>query len=278
MRFTRSPCVPSFSWKTILSSFATRCSSGILRSLSQKNFASDSRAATTRSLPATMATPPSRATIFETRMKFGARRPPSPSERGSVRSAGVRGCDAARVWFPSPGRSATTLSLWERVCALSTKHFWFTRIVARMTSGGIARNAGSNDPISTRGHSTRPPTSSSSFSSSIRFEAAREGEVFRVVQIDVASPRRIDDDFRLLRARHVIVEAPDLYRAGSHEAVAIGDIAGGDAVDREGHDVRLLVFRAKSRDDGMQRAHPAQRIAARRRQRPSACSSATESS
>ena len=42
-----------------------------------------------------------------------------------------------------------------------TKHFWLARIVARITSGGSSRNSGSNSPISTTGHSTRPATSSS---------------------------------------------------------------------------------------------------------------------
>jgi hypothetical protein len=36
------------------------------------------------------------------------------------------------------------------------------RMVARITSGGIDRNSGSNDPIITTGHSTSPATSSRS--------------------------------------------------------------------------------------------------------------------
>jgi hypothetical protein len=46
--------------------------------------------------------------------------------------------------------------------SLTTKHFWLLRMVARITSPGIDRNSGSNEPISTTGHSTRPATSSSS--------------------------------------------------------------------------------------------------------------------
>ena len=45
--------------------------------------------------------------------------------------------------------------------SFSTKHFWLARMVARTTSSGTSRKAGSNDPISTTGHSTRPEISSS---------------------------------------------------------------------------------------------------------------------
>ena len=36
-------------------------------------------------------------------------------------------------------------------------------------------------------------------------------------------------------------------------------VAGGDAVDRERHDLRLLGLRPEGRDDGMQRPHPGER-------------------
>ncbi len=49
----------------------------------------------------------------------------------------------------------------------STKHFWLARMVVRITSGGIDRNASSNEPISTTGHSTSPATSASSPASSM---------------------------------------------------------------------------------------------------------------
>ena len=57
-RSTLSATVPSFSWKTIWSSFFACSASGTLRSCSQKNLASDRRAASTFSLPATIAAPP----------------------------------------------------------------------------------------------------------------------------------------------------------------------------------------------------------------------------
>jgi len=43
------------------------------------------------------------------------------------------------------------------------------------------------------------------------------------------------------------------------EAVAIGDVAGDDAADLEGHDARLLGFRTEGADDRLQWAHPLQR-------------------
>ena len=51
------------------SSFGSRSSSGAFRSGSQKKRASDSRARMTRSLPATIALPPSFASMLATRMK-----------------------------------------------------------------------------------------------------------------------------------------------------------------------------------------------------------------
>ncbi len=44
-----------------------------------------------------------------------------------------------------------------------------------------------------------------------------------------------------------------------HEAMAARDVAGGDAVDFERHDVGLLGLRPESGDDGMQRPHPGER-------------------
>ena len=62
---------------------ATRLSSGSLRSWSQKNLASDSRARSTRSLPATIALPPSSATMLATTRKCGASLP-SRVEAGEI--------------------------------------------------------------------------------------------------------------------------------------------------------------------------------------------------
>ena len=69
MRATRSACVPSLAWNTMPFSAGSRSSSRTLRSWSQKNLASLSRARSTRSLPSTIAAPPSRATLLATTTK-----------------------------------------------------------------------------------------------------------------------------------------------------------------------------------------------------------------
>ncbi len=99
----------------------------------------------TRSLPATMALPPSLASMFDTRMNL-------------------------LVSFAVFG-------------SRTTKHFWLLRMVARMTSSGMARNALSNEPISTTGHSTRPATSASSPSSSTSSKPCANARVLASVKI-----------------------------------------------------------------------------------------------
>ena len=96
----------------------------------------------TRSLPATIALPPSLASMLATRMNLLA----------SFAVCGSR----------------------------STKHFWLLRMVARITSSGIARNASSNEPISTTGHSTRPGDFVEQALVLDQLEALREGEVLGV--------------------------------------------------------------------------------------------------
>ena len=68
-RSTFSSSVPSFAWKTISLSAGALLASVCLRSWSQKNLASDSRARSTRSLPATMRWPPSAASMLATTPK-----------------------------------------------------------------------------------------------------------------------------------------------------------------------------------------------------------------
>ena len=92
-----------------------------LRSWSQKNFASASRARRTRSLPATIALPPSSASILATTPKRGASEPSSFN---------------------------------------SEKYFWCDRIDVISTSSGTSINSLSIVPRRTTGHSTNPVTSS----------------------------------------------------------------------------------------------------------------------
>ncbi len=105
-------------------------SSGRFRSCCQKKRASDSRAAITFSLPATIAAPPSLAIRFDT-------------SRNRFASLPVRG-------------------------AFSEKHFWCCFMEVIRHSAGTSRKASSKLPISTSGHSVSPAFSASSASSSTR--------------------------------------------------------------------------------------------------------------
>ena len=55
------------------------------------------------------------------------------------------------------------------------------------------------------------------------------------------APVGVEHDLGLGERGGVIVEAPDLDRLRRHEAVAVGDVAGHDAVDGEGHDIGRVV-------------------------------------
>ena len=69
-RSTLSATVPSFSWKTIWSSFFACSSSGTFRSVLVEEFARrDSRAASTLRLPSTIFAPPSAASMLAVQMK-----------------------------------------------------------------------------------------------------------------------------------------------------------------------------------------------------------------
>ncbi len=91
-----------------------------------------------------------------------------------------------------------------------------------------------------------------------QFQPLSESEVARVVQDDVAPPRRVKHHFRGLKPKQIIVEAPHFERLRRHEAMAVSDIAGRNPADFEGHDFRLFGFRPEGGDDRMKRAHPAQ--------------------
>ena len=122
-------------------SFSSRSSSRIFWSVSQKNLASDSRARTTRSLPPTIV----RAAVAG--LDVGGE-DEAVGERDRLPSP-LWGGAAGWGWRRQPGRGHPPLrplrghlprkgggrqSGWR-----STKHFWLARMVARITSGGIAR-------------------------------------------------------------------------------------------------------------------------------------------
>ena len=92
-----------------------------------------------------------------------------------------------------------------------------------------------------------------------QLEPGREGEVPGVGQDDLLAAVGVEHDLGPLQARDVIVEALDRDRPRRMEAVAIGDVAGLDAVDLEGHHLGVLGLGAEGAEDRMQRADPAQR-------------------
>ena len=91
-----------------------------------------------------------------------------------------------------------------------------------------------------------------------QFEPGREGEVPGVGRDDLLAAVGIEHDLRPLQARDIVVEAADRDRAGRVEAVAIGGVAGGDAVDLEGDDLRILGLGAEGAEDRVQWTDPAQ--------------------
>jgi len=92
-----------------------------------------------------------------------------------------------------------------------------------------------------------------------QLQSLRESEILAVMQDDVATPRRIEHDLGFFQRRQVIVEPPRLDRPRRHEAMAISDIASGNAANFEGHDIRVFGLRPEGGENGMQRANPAQR-------------------
>ena len=141
----------------------------------------------------------------------------------------------------------------------STKHFWLLRMVARITSFGIARKASSNEPISTTGHSTSPATSAKQALVLHQLVALGEGEVLGIGEDDLPAPLGVEHDLGLFQLGGVVLEPAHLERLRRHEAMAARLVAGGDAVDRERDDVGLLGLRPEGGDNGMQRPHPAER-------------------
>ena len=96
----------------------------------------------------------------------------------------------------------------------------------------------------------------------------REGELLRLGEDDLFAPLGIGHDLGLVELLQIIVEAAHRERLRRHEAMAARDIAGGNAVDVERHDVGLLGLRSEGREDGMQRPHPGERAGLRRRRAP----------
>ena len=93
----------------------------------------------------------------------------------------------------------------------STKHFWLLRMVVRITSGGIARKASSNEPISTTGHSTSPATSASRPASSTSSNPCAKARFLASVRMMSRRRAGSSNDLGAVRA------SPRNRRAGAPE-------------------------------------------------------------
>ena len=85
----------------------------------------------------------------------------------------------------------------------------------------------------------------------------REGELVGVVADDVLAFFGVEDDVGAAELGAVVLEGRDREGAGGHEAMALGEVGGGDAVDLQRHDGGAgLVM--QDAEDGLQGADPAQ--------------------
>ena len=91
------------------------------------------------------------------------------------------------------------------------------------------------------------------------FEALCEGELLRLGVDDAAPALGVEHHLGLVELGGVVRKPAHGKTFRRQEAMAAGDIAGGDAVDRERHDVGVLGFRTERGEDRMQRPHPSQR-------------------
>jgi len=123
----------------------------------------------------------------------------------------------------------------------------------------MPRNACSNSPISTTGHSTNQPRDLIQQPLVLdQVEAGGEGEVFRVVEDDALAALGVEHDLRAFQLRHIVVEPLDGNGLRRVEAMAVGDVACADAVDLEIDNFRVRRFRPEGAEYGLQRPHPAQ--------------------
>src|SRR5262249_25961202 len=88
--------------------------------------------------------------------------------------------------------------------------------------------------------------------------ALRESKILGVSENHVGAPRRVENHFGLFELCNVVLEVTHLDRTRRHEAMPARFVTTFYAVDIEGNDSGLLGFRAKSCDDRMKRAHPAE--------------------
>ena len=190
-------------------------------SVSQKWRASERRARTTRSLPPTILPPPSLASILATRTKRLAER-----ARGGIaqHEALLVGADGGADHLGRDGEE----------CLVERAHEHDRPFHEPATSSSRA---------------------SSSTSSSPRAKARLRASA-RMISLRRSAS---STTYAFSQRGHVILEAAHEDEVARHEAVTARHVGGADAVDLERDDFRLLGLGAERAEDGLQRAHPAQR-------------------
>ncbi len=147
-------------------------------------------------------------------------------------------------------------------CGRVTKHFW----LARDGQPDDLRRDGQKILFEFTEQHDRPFDEAGHFLEQAfildQIEPVGEGEVPGVGEDDLLAAVGVDDDLGGLQLGRVVIEAAHGDGAGCMKAMAVGDVAGADAADLEIDDHRFLGFGAEGAEDRLQRAHPAQRLAA----------------
>ena len=164
------------------------------------------------------------------RPRRSARRSGAPTAPGRCPRRWLRRRPSPRYWrrrrSAAPGPPARG--------SRTAKYLWWVRMEVRITSGGRSRKAGSMSPSSGTGHSARPATSSSRPSSSHQLEA-RLGRAWPRAAPGCApcAPSRRAPRKLVGELSPVVVEVAHAKAAArAHEAMALGEVAALDPVDR----------------------------------------------
>ena len=133
-----------------------------------------------------------------------------------------------------------------------------------MTSAGRSMKAGSIRPSSGTGHSTRPATSSSRPGSSTTVRCRSAASRGDALGDHPLAFRGIDQDVARAQRRRPVRARAHRERAGRVEAMALGQVGGGQPVPVVGAvaQVERHDRAVQQADDPAQRAHPGERAGA----------------
>ena len=99
-------------------------------------------------------------------------------------------------------------------------------------------------------------------------EPMRQRQRFGVGQDDRLAPLGVEHHARALQRGNIILETAHLDRPRREKTMAVGDIARGDPIERERHDIGRLMRTAEGAENCAQRPHPAQRVGPGRTRAP----------